>query len=290
MIPVRAVSVALVAAGLVAGTLSDVLPIHSPPTRGGYLILEADLHVHSFLGDGALWPWDVAIEARRRALDAIAITNHNQVIAAQIGRFVAKRMVTPLVLVGEEITAPDYHLIAIGIERTVSGDQPATAAIADVHSQGGAAIAAHPTHRSWAAYDTTAMRELDGAEVAHPLAYWQGSTELREFLAKLQRARGRAAAAVGSSDYHAFASLGVCRTYLFVRERSEAAVIEALRHGRTVAFDVGGVAHGDPELIALLGTRSEPTHDRPMIHWLAIVARVSALLGAAGLLLLRKSR
>ncbi len=134
------------------------------------------------------------------------------------------------------------------------------------------------------------MRELDGAEVAHPLAYWQGSTELREFLAKLQRARGRAAAAVGSSDYHAFASLGVCRTYLFVRERSEAAVIEALRHGRTVAFDVGGVAHGDPELIALLGTRSEPTHDRPMIHWLAIVARVSALLGAAGLLLLRKSR
>ena len=291
MIPVRAVSIALVAAGLVAGTLSDAMPVRIPPTRGGYLILEADLHVHSFLGDGALWPWDIAIEGRRRALDAIAITNHNQVVAARIGRFVARGMATPLVLVGEEITAPGYHLIAVGIERTVSGDQPAAAAIAEVHSQGGAAIAAHPTRRSWAAYDTTARRELDGAEVAHPLAYWQGSTELRQFFAMLQRARGGgAAAAVGSSDYHAFASLGLCRTYLFVRERSEAAVIEALRQGRTVAFDVDGVAHGDPALIALLGTRNEPAHDRPMMGWLAIAARVSALLGAAGLLLLRPSR
>jgi hypothetical protein len=286
---VRAVSLALLCAGLAAGTLSDVLPIRVPPTRGEYLVLEADLHVHSFLGDGVLWPWDLAFEARRRGLDVIAITNHNQVLAARVGQLIAKRTANPLVVVGEEITAPDYHLIAIGIDETVSGDQPAKAAIADVHSQGGAAIAAHPTRRSWAAYDPGAMRELDGAEVAHPLAYSQGSNELREFFRRLQLVR-RAAAAVGSSDYHAFGGLGVCRTYLFVRERNQAAVIEALRHGRTVAFDVDGIAHGDPELIALLGTPDEPPHDPPAIHWLAIGGRLAALLGAAGLLLLRSSR
>ena len=288
MILARAVAIALVGAGLVAGTASDVLPDRAPPRRGGYVVLEADLHVHSFLGDGVLWPWDLALEARRRGLDAIAITNHNQVVAARIGRWIASRMAMPLVLIGEEITAPNYHLIAVGIDEAVSGHRSPGSAIAEIHAQGGAAIAAHPTRAFWPAYDAAAIRELDGAEVTHPLAYWQGPQVLREFFAMLQRVRGRAAA-VGSSDYHVFASLGVCRTYVFARERSEAAVIEALRQGRTVAFDVEGIAHGDPELIALLGTPIAVPGDPPAIHWLARAACVSALAGAVGLLLLRRS-
>jgi predicted metal-dependent phosphoesterase TrpH len=284
----RALSVALAGAGLVAGTASDVLPDRPALRRAGYVVLEADLHVHSFLGDGVLWPWDLAFEARRRGLDVIAITNHNQVVAARIGRFFANQTATPLVLIGEEITAPDYHLIAVGIDEAVSGARALEGAIADIHSQGGAAIAAHPTRAFWPAYGAAALRELDGAEVAHPLTYSRGPEELREFFARLRLVR-RGAAAVGSSDYHAFASLGVCRTYVFARERSEAAVIEALRQGRTVAFDVEGVAHGDPELIALLARPIGLPGDPPAIRWLAIAGRISALLGAAGLLLLRPS-
>ena len=45
----------------------------------------------------------------------------------------------------QEITNPDYHLIALGLERTITADQPATSAAADVHAQGGVAIAAHPS-------------------------------------------------------------------------------------------------------------------------------------------------
>jgi len=284
-----AVSIALAGAGLLAGTASDVMPDRRPPRRGGYLVLQADLHVHSFLGDGVLWPWDLAIEARRRGLDVIAITNHNQIVAARIGRFFANRMAAPLVLVGEEITAPDYHLIALDIREAVSGERPVERAIADVHSQRGVAIAAHPTRRFRPAYGAAALRELDGAEVAHPLTYSRGPDELREFFARLRLVRGRAAA-VGSSDYHAFASLGACRTYVFASEKSEAAVVEALRQGRTVAFDVEGVAHGDPELIALLRTPVGIPGDPPAIRWLAIAGRISALLGAAGLLLLRRAR
>ena len=283
----RIACVALLGAGLIAGTASDFPAAHVPLRRAGYVILEADLHVHSFLGDGVLWPWDLAIEARRRGLDVIAITNHNQVVAARLGRFIAKSMAAPLVLIGEEITAPDYHIIAIGLDEAVSGDRPAAVAIADVHAQGGAAIAAHPTRRFWPAYDTAALRELDGAEVAHPLAYSQGPTALREFFAMLRAARGRASP-IGSSDYHVFASLGLCRTYVFARDRREAAVVEAVRQGRTVAFDSEGTAHGDSDLIALLRTPIRSPGDPPAIRWLAIGARISALLGAAGLLLLRR--
>ena len=45
-------------------------------------------------------------------LDVIAITNHNQTLAGRLGRAAAQPSTGPLVLVGEEITGRDYHLIA----------------------------------------------------------------------------------------------------------------------------------------------------------------------------------
>ncbi|MFN2570938.1 MAG: hypothetical protein ABR537_04915 [Gemmatimonadales bacterium] len=53
-----------------------------------------------------------------------------------------------------------------------------------------------------------------------------------------------------------------------------------------MAFDVEGIARGDPELVALLRPRSAPAEDPPLIRWVAIAAR----LGAAVFLLLRDSR
>jgi hypothetical protein len=68
----------------------------------------------------------------------IAITNHNQTLAGRLGQAAAQPS-GPLVLVGEEITGRDYHLIGVGIERPVNWDQPARG-IADVHAQSGVAM------------------------------------------------------------------------------------------------------------------------------------------------------
>jgi predicted metal-dependent phosphoesterase TrpH len=282
----RLASAALLGTGIVLGTLTDVLPVRRPVSRGGYVVLEADLHVHAFLGDGALWPWDLAFEARRKGLDAIAITNHNQVLAARIGRGFSRWIEGPLVLIGEEITAPAYHLIAVGIEETVGWRSTVAQAIEQVHAQGGAAIAAHPTRSYHAAYDPAALRALDGAEVAHPLAYAAGTQELRDFFGRLALARTRPAA-IGSSDYHVFSSLGLCRTYVFARQAGERGLVEALRQGQTVAYDLGGMPHGDPELIRLLGTPPAPPADAPSIAVLARLGSICAWLGALGLLLFR---
>ncbi len=286
MISPRLASAALLGAGIAAGTIADVIPVRRPLLRGGYVVLEADLHVHSFLGDGALWPWDLAFEARRKGLDAIAITNHNQVLAARIGRGLSRRIEGPLVLVGEEITAPAYHLIAVGIEETVGWRGTAAQAIEEVHAQGGAAIAAHPTRSYQGAYDAAALRVLDGAEVAHPFAYSAGMQELRDFFSRLELARARPAP-IGSSDYHVFSSLGLCRTYVFAREAGERGLVEALRQGQTVAYDLGGMPHGDPELIRLLGTPPAPPADPPSIAVLARLGWICSWLGALGLPLFR---
>ena len=291
MISSRAVSGVLLGLGGLAGTLLDGVPPRPPLYRGGLQVLAADFHVHSFSADGALPPWELVLEARRRGLDAFAITNHAQVWAAKLGRWFSRRIGGPTVLVGEEITSWDYHLIAVGIEASVPWNQPATKAVEEVHRQGGVAIAAHPVAISWPAFEE-ALDTLDGSEVLHPLVHVSpgGRSGLSAFYER-GRSRGRPFAAVGSSDYHFGAGLGAARTYVFARENRPAAILESLRAGRTVVYDEEGVAHGDPALAALLESDPLPADSRPDRTTVpSRAAGICGWLGLAGLVLLRSTR
>ena len=252
----RILAVCGLAAGLAMGALTDTVPPHDAITIEGYQILSGDFHVHAFVGDGGIPPWMLQRHATHVGLDVIAITNHNQTLAGRLGRAAAQPSTWPLVLVGEEITGRDYHLIGVGIERPVNWDQPARGAIADVHAQGGVAIAAHPMH-GFNGYDPVALADLDGVEVAHrdALSPTMG-LQFEEFYQRTL-ARNPEVAAIGSSDFHTSGPLGLCRTYLFVRERSEAGVLQAIRDGRTVGRCESGRLRGRPELVRLL----EPYRD-----------------------------
>lgn len=240
------------AAGIGLGTLTDMVSTRQPIMVDGYEVLSGDFHVHAFVGDGGIAPWMLQRHAARVGLDVIAVTNHNQTLAGRLGRWAARRSRGPLVLVGEEITGRDFHLIGVGIEQPVNWDQPARGAIADVHAQGGVAIAAHPLHGFAEGYDATALAELDGLEAAHPDSIAARiAPQFEEFY---QRTLGRnpEVAAIGSSDFHTSGPLGLCRTYLLVSERSEAGVLDAIRDGRTVGRCESSRLRGRPELVRLL--------------------------------------
>ena len=192
---------------------------------------------------GTMAPWDVAIEARQQELDAIAITAHNQVLSGMAGAWFWRHFGGPIVIAGEEVRGPHFHLIAVNVHRPVSWRLSAADAIDDVHRQGGIAIAAHPTESSWPHWDDAAMERLDGAEVWQPIGYvWPGAAvQLQEFFGR------RPLAAIGSSDYHGYGPLGLCRTLVFVRDATPDGVVEALRAHRTVVLD-GEHAWGDPAL------------------------------------------
>src|SRR5438874_13155669 len=115
----RLVSGMLVILGVVAGTFSDPHRASPPAERGGYKIVEADLHAHSHLGDGILSPFSLVLQARRQGLHALAITDHNQILAAKWARWFSKLIGGPTVLVGEEITAPGFHMIAVVLNERV---------------------------------------------------------------------------------------------------------------------------------------------------------------------------
>ena len=252
---IRIVAGILLIIGIAGGTLIGSKPDVMPTERGGYKVVEADFHVHAFSGDGQLSPFGIVSHARHKGLHALAITGHNQIFTGKVGRWFSHLTGGPTVLVGEEITAPGFHIIGVGLNERINWNQSAAAVIEEIHRQGGVAIAAHPTQKFWPALDEV-IDKLDGTEVMHQLAYAPGRRweEMRDFYQRTE-ASGRHLTAIGSSDYHWFNSLGICRTYVFVHNNDEAGILDALRTGRTVVYDREGNAYGNPELIRLLTER-----------------------------------
>jgi hypothetical protein len=273
---------ALLASALAVGTALDVTPPGSASMLGGYHVLEADFHVHSFPWSwGTLSPWDTVIEAGRQRLDVVALTPHNHTWVGRVGRSFSDLAGGPLVLAGEEIVSPSYHLLGVGITSTISHWQPAARAIDEIHRQGGVAIAAHPYEPYWPAYDAAALERLDGAELVRPetQAFDSLASELHTFAG-----RGRFAA-IGASDYHGAGLLGYSRTFVFATERSARGVLEAVRARRTIVYDRGR-PYGDPAMIALAAEhggldRGVPTLPAPgAARWFSRLATVIALLAA----------
>lgn len=274
----------LVIFGLIAGTLLDKVPATAPAERGAYKVIRADFHVHSFFAGGVVSPFNIARQAQRQGLHAIALTNHNEIYSAKLGRWYANLVGGPTVLVGQEIAASGYHIIGVGLDKTVNWRQPVQQTIEEVHRQGGAAIAAHPTANYWPTYSADIVEKLDGAEVMHLMAYqeaekWQ---EMRDFYQRIEET-GRRLTAIGSSDHHAFNSLGVCRTYVFVKDNTETEIIKAIRTGHTVVYDLEGNAYGHPELIRLLEEKPIKRTGNYNYGPSGIIDSISRILGWFGL-------
>jgi len=253
---------------LLIGAAGDRGMPHMPPMRGGFIVLAGDFHVHSFPGDGALAPWDIAHEARRRRLDVFALTNHNATWSWRLARALGLTDATAgvLMLPGDEVTSVGFHVAAVGIDRPVDWRGSIEDVASAIHARGGVAIGAHPAGDQSKAYDVAAFRALDGLEAAHPSMF--GSARLhREYLAMYRAAVAAhpSIAAIGSSDFHTWASVGACRTYLFVRAATVDAVMDALRTGRTVACDEAGDVHGPAALASLVRDDCRGDADSPPV-------------------------
>jgi hypothetical protein len=109
--------------------------------------------VHSSWSDGAQCPEDVVRAAGR--VDVLAVTDHDGIAGALRAREFAREHPTlgVEVVVGEEVSTLNGHLLALYLEEAVPAGLPADRTIELIHAQGGLAIPAHPFHpiryRSW---------------------------------------------------------------------------------------------------------------------------------------------
>jgi hypothetical protein len=271
------------AAAVATGTLVDRRSASGPAPATQILV--ADLHVHPYPGDGSLPVWELRREAERRGIDVIAVTGHNNRLGLALGDFFSFGPSPTIVLAGQEVTTPTFHLVAVGIDQGIDWRLPAEQAIAAVHAQGGVAIAAHPVTSSWRDRDEGALRTLDGAEVAHPATRRTHSAQRDEYLQFFRRVQSvnPDVAPIGSSDFHMWAPLGHCRTYLVVGERSAAGALDALRAGRTVAADPRGQMFGTPEHVEAVEKFLANTSLPQPVTWLERLTALVALLALAGL-------
>lgn len=284
----RVLAVLGVVLGIALGGMSDEPAVRPVLVYAGDTVLAADFHVHSF-PDG-LPPWEVAREARRRRLDAIALTSHNSMIGWRLWTHApwtppAARGV--VVLPGEELTSAGYHAAVVGLATTIPWRQPIVASAAAARAQGAVAILAHPSGKDLRrVLDDEGLRSLDGVEVAHPAMDYSNETR-DDYRRVYERARSLKPriAAIGSSDFHYFKPLGVCRTYVFARDTSPAGIVAAVRDGRTVACDARGVTSGPPDLSSVVEARCRKDATAPP-DGDTIASRAGTALAWAGLLAL----
>jgi hypothetical protein len=274
-------ALALFASGLLAGTIADRPAPRESVMLGGYRVLAGDFHMHSSMwSNGMLTPWGLVLQARRAGLDVLAVTGHNEVWDAKVARAFARRFGGPTVVVGQEIHSVAHHVVAVGVDRIVDFLEPLEAQIEDVHEQGGVAIAAHPVKNFNPRFSDAAIERLDGTELCGPVLYFDRKTagELEAFAA-----RGTMAP-IGSSDFHGWARLGDCRTYLFASDDSDTAVLDAIREHRTVVYTSQGKVYGDPQLVALAATRPDLRSravEPPATRLLEWISRVFGIAGFA---------
>ncbi len=126
------------------------------PERGGFLTTsanthrgQADLHIHSAVGDGLASVQDIlAFVETRTDLDLISITDHDDVRGTLEARErVADGTFRFSFVSGIEISTRQGHLLAYGINRRYRMFRSLADSIAEVHDDGGFVVVPHPL--SW---------------------------------------------------------------------------------------------------------------------------------------------
>ena len=226
----------------------------SPPGR-------ADLHIHPS-GNWADAETTVAIydALRTSGLEVAVLTEHDRIDVAQALVARSRDEGFPIeLMVGEEITTSQGHLLGIGLSTRVPRFGSLSDTIALIHDQGGVAVVAHPLLPAYMAAPERLLVELaegdphrrpDALEGMHPTAAWVPGW--RRSVKRLAERCGYAL--VGGSDAHTARSVGrvwtsfpgTTSTDLVAAIRDRETSTEGLRHSLRDVFRGHGTRRPDP--------------------------------------------
>ena len=181
----------------------------------------ADLHMHSLYSDGlGTIPEILAFVRQRGDLDVIAITDHDTIEGALRAReLVQKQNFGFELIVGEEVSTREGHLLTLFIEKRIPPGLSVERSIELAHQQGGLAIIAHPFNR---VFRHSIQREVvDRLQFAPPEARPDGIETLNgsfagigsSQLAMLRNRKLYGLSATGSSDAHTVTAIGCAFTW-----------------------------------------------------------------------------
>ena len=202
------------------------------PGRG-----RADLHMHTTYSDGWPAPHELVDQARTAGLDVIAVTDHDTIEGALRAAEYAKRHGHFEVVIGEEVSSRDGHIVGLFLERNVRPGMSAATTVHAIHDQGGLAVAVHPF---WRTQRRTRGGPVHGvgwlaAELAFDAIEVENATPGFYFFNQLARRlhEGVGSAELGGSDAHIVDAVG--RAYTSFPGRDGKALRAAITDAKTVA-------------------------------------------------------
>jgi predicted metal-dependent phosphoesterase TrpH len=189
-----------------------------------------DLHNHTrWSFDCSMDPAKVVRVARTRGIDAIAITDHDEIGGAREAQKAAGGDI--LVIVGEEIDTAAGDVLGLFLQERIVEHDPLEA-IRAIHQQGGLAVLAHPFTKS-GSLDERVARELDGCEGFNARHSALGAYEGSDGEPRVASfAKEYDLSLTAGSDAHFYRELARARTVVAAATLEEAK--EQIRRGNTV--------------------------------------------------------
>ncbi len=189
-----------------------------------------DLHNHTrWSFDCSMDPAKVIRVAKSRGIDAIAITDHDEIEGAREAAKAAKGDI--LVIIGEELDTSAGDILGLWLKEKIVERDPIEA-IKAIHAQGGLAILAHPFTKTKTVNEPVA-RALDGCEGFNARHSELGSYEGAEGEPRVASfAQSYDLSLTAGSDAHFYRELARARTVVSASTLDEAK--EQIRRGNTV--------------------------------------------------------
>lgn len=225
-------------------------------------LYKADVHIHSCYSDGRPSVKEILDYVQNYTdLDVISISDHDTLE----GAYEAKKIMAAgnyrfELILGEEITSQDGHILGLFLQNEIPGGLNAEETVKAIHAQGGVAISAHPFERSsWNNKDLPIMHgigfgtllqlnnKLDGLEVINATPFL-GNENYR---ASLMNKTFIFQAEIGSSDAHIVQAIGQGYT-LFEKDNNLANISLSAQLKNAILLHQTRAMHNKWTLLALL--------------------------------------
>ena len=212
---------------------------------------KADLHIHSRFSDGKPSIAEILQHVQEDTdLDVIAITDHDTIEGALLAKELAKELHYRFeVIIGEEISCHEGHILGLFLKETIPGNISAKEALQKIHEQGGVAIAAHPLYKTIFLNDRMVVMNGVGPVVLFRLHHLFDGIEIVNSTPTLADENITAAimnrtllfrSETGSSDAHILDAIG--RAYTAFEGKTAEDLRRDLRNHQTQAIFAGWTA------------------------------------------------
>jgi predicted metal-dependent phosphoesterase TrpH len=191
--------------------------------------INADLHVHTtYSKDSLIRPKDLVFYAKKRGLNAVAVTDHNSIE----GAYKIAEETDFLIIPGMEISSSDGHIVALNVKELIPRGLRAAETVERIHRAGGVAIACHPYVYFKGCLKGNVCETFDAIEVINARAFpFKRSVRKAE-----ETAKELGLVRVAGTDSHYGPQIGCAYTAINVAEPSVEAVTRAIVEGKCQPF------------------------------------------------------